>query len=108
MGVGFIGRASALGFDVPHDLSGTGFDGINLGGYVRPALTTVVTSPLELGQQAAKTLLRLVDRQSAGDHDIAPTRLLERHSLVRTSRRPPAHAPKRSGPEWLAFESSWC
>lgn len=82
MAIGFIARASALGFDVPHDVSVTGFDGIHLGRYVRPALTTVVTSPRELGAEAAKTLLRLVEGQPAADHDIAPTRLLERDSLV--------------------------
>jgi DNA-binding LacI/PurR family transcriptional regulator len=86
MAIGFIARASALGFDVPNDVSVTGFDGIHLGGYVRPALTTVVTSPRELGAAAAKTLLRLVDGQSAGDHHIAPTRLLERDSLIAPSR----------------------
>lgn len=86
MAIGFIARASALGFDVPNDLSVTGFDGIHLGSYVRPALTTVITSPRELGSEAAKTLLRLVDGQSAADYDISPTRLLERDSLIAPSR----------------------
>lgn len=86
MAIGFIARASALGFDVPRDVSVTGFDGIHLGGYVRPALTTVATSPRELGAEAAKTLLRLVDGQRVADQEIAPTRLLERDSLVAPSR----------------------
>lgn len=82
MAIGFIARASALGFDVPRDVSITGFDGIHLGEYVRPALTTVVTSPRVLGSEAAKVLLRLVDGQAVSDRDIAPAQLLERNSLV--------------------------
>ncbi|MGO1316604.1 MAG: LacI family DNA-binding transcriptional regulator [Cellulomonadaceae bacterium] len=43
--VGLMVRLRELGYDVPADVSVTGFDGNALGTYVRPALTTVQTTP---------------------------------------------------------------
>ena len=86
MAIGFIARASTLGYDVPGHLSVTGFDGIHLGGYIRPALTTVVTSPRELGAAAAEALLQVIDGEDVPDSEIAPARLLERDSLAAPAR----------------------
>ncbi len=82
MAVGFIARASDLGFDVPGDLSVTGFDGIEFGAYTRPRLTTVSTAPYALGEAAARSLLASIEGQRPDDVDIAPTTMLLRESLA--------------------------
>lgn len=80
--IGFIARASLLGVDVPREISVTGFDGIEIGAYVRPALTTVVTSPRALGEAAARMLLAILDGANPGDVEIPATVPLFRDSLV--------------------------
>lgn len=61
MAAGFMARAQDLGLDVPGDLSVAGFDGTALGTYIRPALTTVSTSPSSLGSKAATLLLDAIE-----------------------------------------------
>jgi DNA-binding LacI/PurR family transcriptional regulator len=75
--------AQELGFPVPERLSVTGFDDTELAGYVHPALTTVRTSPFAWGQEAARTLLRLVDTGSAPDVELDPPGLIVRSSTAR-------------------------
>jgi len=45
------------GFDVPGDVAVAGFDGIDIGDYVSPALTTYVQPIATIAQQAAELLL---------------------------------------------------
>jgi DNA-binding LacI/PurR family transcriptional regulator len=85
MAIGFIARASALGVDVPGQVSVTGFDGLPIGAYVRPALTTVTTSPRALGEAAARTLVRSIAGEPAQDVDVPPTVALFRESLTAPS-----------------------
>lgn len=87
MAVGLVARASRLGIDVPGQLSVTGFDGIEIGGYVRPALTTVLTSPRLLGAAAAEMLLALVAGEHPTDAAVPATSVLYRESLVAPPRR---------------------
>lgn len=81
MAIGLLNRAMELGLDVPGDLSVAGFDGISLGAYVRPALTTISTSPHALGREAARILLDVIDGAPGGDLDIPPASLLLRDSV---------------------------
>lgn len=85
MAIGFISRASRLGVEVPREMSVTGFDGIEVGGFVRPALTTVATAPRELGEAAATILLDTVDGASPDDVEVTPT-----VAVFRESHAPPA------------------
>jgi DNA-binding LacI/PurR family transcriptional regulator len=93
--IGFMAEADARGVRVPEDISVAGFDGIELGTYVRPALTTLTTAPRLLGAEAARLLLAAVETPDAvpaaspGDGsavpavaqaDIEPARLLVRAS----------------------------
>lgn len=79
--IGFIARAGAMGFRIPHDVSVTGYDGIELGSYVRPRLTTLTTSPHELGRAGAELLLAGIDGVHRDDVAITPARLLVRDSV---------------------------
>jgi DNA-binding LacI/PurR family transcriptional regulator len=91
--IGFMAEADARGVRVPGDVSVAGFDGIELGTYVRPALTTLTTAPRLLGAEAARLLLAAVEGPDAegaaradglapavAHADIEPARLLVRAS----------------------------
>jgi LacI family transcriptional regulator len=63
MAMGVLRAAAQLGVAVPQQCSVVGVDGIVLGEYVYPALTTVGESLTDLGGRAADTLLhRIADR----------------------------------------------
>jgi DNA-binding LacI/PurR family transcriptional regulator len=85
--VGFIARAIDLGFSVPRDVSVMGYDGIPLGEYVRPTLTTLRTSPRLIGAEAASLLLDQIEGLSVSDVDIAPVSLVVRESTGPAPRR---------------------
>lgn len=88
--VGLMIRARELGYRVPQDVSVTGFDGIALGTYVRPTLTTVQATPRAIGTAAATLLLDLIDSgqgSAPGDVTVPPGRVVVRDSTgpVRSS-----------------------
>jgi len=82
MAIGVIARASQRGVLVPEQMSVTGFDGLEIGAYIRPALTTVSTSPRALGEAAARMLLAVVAGEHPDDVDVPATAPLFRDSLV--------------------------
>lgn len=68
------------------DFAVVGFDDVAEADYASPALTTVAVDALGLGEQAARTLLALIDGQGdVGDH-VGDVRLIVRQSCG-------AHAP---------------
>lgn len=79
--VGFMMRAQELGVSVPGDVSVTGYDGIALGTYVRPTLTTVQTSPRRVGRAAARQLLDLIEEGAAPDAEVEPAQVVVRDSI---------------------------
>lgn len=81
--MGLIAGLQRRGVRVPEDVSVAGFDGIRLGEFVQPALTTIATSPRELGFEAARLLLDVIDRADPADAVIAPA-----HPVVRASTQP--------------------
>lgn len=83
MAIGVLRAAAELGVSVPGELSVIGFDGIDLGSYVYPALTSVGYPIRELGEMAASVLLeRLVNRQGERREVVLPPRLIERASTA--------------------------
>ncbi|MDR1393961.1 MAG: LacI family transcriptional regulator [Bifidobacteriaceae bacterium] len=60
--IGLIAGLQAAGIDVPGRVSVTGFDGIELGAYTTPKLTTVQATPDQVGRIAASMLLELIDQ----------------------------------------------
>jgi DNA-binding LacI/PurR family transcriptional regulator len=85
--VGFMARAIDLGFSVPGDVSVMGYDGIQLGEYVRPTLTTLKTSPRLIGAEAARLLLDQIEGLDVADIDVAPVELIVRDSTGPAFRR---------------------
>ncbi len=78
--MGFIAQAQHLGFEVPGDISVAGFDGIQLGTYVRPAMTTIQTSPRRIGYGAARLLLAVLETAEPDDEQIPAAELVIRDS----------------------------
>ncbi|KPG82885.1 substrate-binding domain-containing protein, partial [Frigoribacterium sp. RIT-PI-h] len=78
--IGFMTELDRLGVRVPGDVSVAGFDGIELGSYVRPGLTTLTTAPRLIGAEAARLLLSAVEGETVTDAEIQPARLLVRVS----------------------------
>ena len=56
--LGVIKAAMELGFQIPNQLSVIGYDGIALGGYLQPPLTTLTFSIEESGKEVVELLLR--------------------------------------------------
>ena len=52
-----------LGYSVPNDMSITGFDGIEIGSVTQPSLVTIKQNMEELGINAAKLLLRQINKE---------------------------------------------
>mgnify|MGYP003818306975 CR=1 FL=1 len=59
--VGFLNHIKTLGLSIPRDLSMIGWGDFNLSSYVEPPLTTVHVPNAELGAQAAKMLINLME-----------------------------------------------
>jgi LacI family transcriptional regulator len=81
--IGALRYAAEQGIRVPDKLSLIGFDGIELGRYVHPALTTIDQSIRELGEIATATLIRVMaaDTKPACKHHLLQPRLLIRESV---------------------------
>jgi DNA-binding LacI/PurR family transcriptional regulator len=86
MATGFVRECQDIGLRVPLDVSVTGFDGIALGTYIRPRLTTASTDPRLLGSTAARMLLDLIETGGVEDRSIAPARPVIRESTAAPAR----------------------
>jgi DNA-binding LacI/PurR family transcriptional regulator len=84
-------RVQELGLSVPDDISVAGYDGIELGSYLRPTLTTVRTAPTEIGAEAARLLLDVIDGNDVSDVDIDAAAPLLRESTGPAPRRGRPH-----------------
>lgn len=79
--LGVMNRAAELGLVVPDDLSVAGFDGISLGAYIRPALTSIRTDPRALGRESARLLLEVIEGETPADVEIPAASIIFRDSL---------------------------
>ena len=70
------GVVCANDLDVPGDVSVTGYDGIALGTYIRPTLTTARTNPRRLAAEAARVLLETIDGGAPEDREIPPAEIV--------------------------------
>jgi LacI family transcriptional regulator len=80
MAMGVLRAAAQLGVPVPGRCSVVGVDGIVLGEYVYPALTTMGESLTELGARAAELLLKRLGGR--GERDRGPSQRLMREPVL--------------------------
>ena len=78
MGIGALRAAAERGLPVPRDLSVIGFDGIEMGAFTYPALTTVGCSIRTMGETAATVLIDRIEgrRAEVGDIVVKPAIIL--------------------------------
>lgn len=78
--IGVLQVAAELGLRVPQDLSVVGFDDIPDAASASPALTTVAQHLHELGGEALRMLVKLLDGQDVAGHVQLPATLVVRAS----------------------------
>lgn len=84
----------ARGLKAGRDIAVTGFDDVAEATFSRPALTTISTSARQIGQEAARLLLRrIADPQGAPERVILPARLVVRESCGAMNRREKIQRP---------------
>ena len=86
LAIGAIMQVKKMGLRVPHDISVTGFDDIEVATIIDPPLTTVHVPHRDMGGLAAQSLLQMLSgSKSSVGHELKPT-IVERESLTRVSR----------------------
>jgi LacI family transcriptional regulator len=85
---GVMHGLDALGLRAGRDVAVTGFDDVAEAALSRPALTTVATTPRQIGEEAAKLLVRrIASPNGAAERVILPARLIVRESCGAMERR---------------------
>ena len=74
-----------LGKRVREDISVMGYDGITIGQYSLPRLTTVRQDTQQLAERGVDALLRGITRNSPPVHELVPFQLIEGESVARLS-----------------------
>lgn len=82
MAIAGLGRAQQRGLRVPDDLSITGFDDVEIGRHVHPALTSVATDARGWGAAAARALLDAIGGASPEALTLPDPRLIVRASTA--------------------------
>ena len=77
--IGAMTALASAGRRVPEDIALVGFDGIPMGAFTRPALTTVAQDTKRAGQLLVQTLIHLIEGKPAKGV-ILPPRLIVRDS----------------------------
>ena len=85
MALGAIRALRDMGKRVPEDLSVVGFDGIVIGQYALPRLTTIQQDTQQLAERGADALLRGIMFHGRPVHEFIPFRLIEGESVARIS-----------------------
>lgn len=84
MALGAIRALADAGKKIPEDVSVIGFDGLPIGEYTLPRLSTVSQSVEQLAQQSIQLLLQNVEGTAQTCHQVVPVRLQLRESVRRT------------------------
>ena len=96
MAAGAIDAARDSGLSVPDDLSVVGFDNVTFARYMHPKLTTIDYPMVEMGQMAARIVLKDVyDIDGPEIRNVFEPKIVERQSVTAPARRPAARAAVR-------------
>ncbi|PEA54214.1 LacI family transcriptional regulator [Bacillus pseudomycoides] len=79
--LGALKAAYMKGLRVPEDLSITGFGGYQVTGVIHPAVTTVKFYYKEVGQGAARNIVKLIDEEEIEKISISKYEIIERESV---------------------------
>ncbi|MDO4506501.1 MAG: LacI family DNA-binding transcriptional regulator [Spirochaetales bacterium] len=81
MAMGACRKLNELGYRVPDDFSLVGFDGIKLGNYFFPRLTTIRQTEDELVEKGLDVLLNCIEKDSKAIHLHVPFEFIEGESV---------------------------
>lgn len=81
MALGAIRALRDAGKQVPQDISVVGFDGLSIGGYTVPRLSTVAQSVELLAEKSVQLLRQKIEENAKSRHEIIPVDLLMRESV---------------------------
>lgn len=87
MAIGAMSMLRSRGYEIPRDISVTGFDNIEIGGYLQPTLTTVSQPSRRMGEEAMRLMVAALngtedDQALLGRHVVLPTELVVRESVA--------------------------
>ena len=80
--MGVIRALKDMGKRVPEDVSVFGFDGIGMGKYFLPSLTTIVQPQEEIARKSVEVLLEMMTGGGSGRHVTLPAALARRESVA--------------------------
>ena len=80
MALGAIRCLSDHGYHVPQDVSVVGFDGLSIGAYMIPRLSTVSQNVADLAQRSVELLMQAINGSGAV-HEMIPAQLVRRESV---------------------------
>ena len=83
MAIGAIRALRDYGLGVPQDVSVVGFDGLPLGGYLVPQLSTVAQSVKSMAERSVDILLERMEKGGAACHETVPFTVCQRESTRR-------------------------
>lgn len=83
MAIGAIRALRDYGLNVPQDVSVVGFDGLPLGGYLVPKLSTVAQSVKPMAERSVEILLDCMEKEGAARHETVPFVVCQRESTRR-------------------------
>ncbi len=83
MAVGAIRAIRDRGLRVPEDISVVGFDGIELGSYLTPKLTTIRQDREKIAARSVEILLQCIGEETSGVHELVPFRIISGESTRR-------------------------
>lgn len=86
MAVGAMRAARDMGLSVPNSLSVVGYDGIELGAYCNPKLTTVRQDGDALARRGVDILLAAIEESAPAVHEIVPFDLVAGESVSKLAR----------------------
>lgn len=86
MATGAMQGIKEMGFKIPQDVGVVGFSNWSYGSLLEPSLTTVDQPGFEMGQEAARLLIRQIELADKNQDDPVPeTRILKTRLIVRDS-----------------------
>ena len=83
MAIGAIRALRDHGLRVPEDVSVVGFDGLPLGGFLVPQLSTVAQSVKPMSQRSVEILLSCMEKGGVARHETVPFTIWQRESTRR-------------------------
>ena len=81
MAIGAIRALHDRGLKVPEDVSVMGFDGLQVGDFIRPRLSTVCQDPQELARRSVEILLENIEKPQPPRYETVPVRIRLQESI---------------------------